>query len=193
LCDFEAGRISLPRLFWLLPVFVLWANMHGGMVGGIGTVAVAVAGWTIASWIRWGGPVLSMWQILLLGLLAVGCGLAAFVNPYGTELPRVWFSLMGSSILPLVIQEHGPLWGSGPAAPSVLLFGFVYVAALLGVLPARPRVTWFIPLIWLALAWTRVRHGPLFATTAVIALADIFPHVRWAQWFARNGSRLFRL
>jgi hypothetical protein len=193
LCDFEAGRISLPRLFWLLPVFVLWANMHGGMVGGIGTVAVAVAGWAIASWIRWGSPLLRMRQILLLSLLAVGCGLAAFVNPYGTELPRVWFSLMGSPVLPLVIQEHGRLWGSGPAAPAVLLFGFVYVAALLGVLPARPRVTWFIPLIWLALAWTRVRHGPLFATTAVIALADIFPHVRWAQRLARHGSKLFRL
>ncbi len=193
LCDFEAGRISLPRLFWLLPVFVLWANMHGGMVGGIGTLVVVVAGWAVASWVRWGGPLLQMRQILLLSVLVVGCGLAAFINPYGTAMPRVWFSLMGSPVLPIVMVEHGPLLGSGPAAPAVLLFGFLYVAALLGTLPARPRITWFIPLIWLALAWTRVRHGPLFATTAVIALADILPHVRWAKWLARKGSLLFRL
>jgi hypothetical protein len=193
LCDFEAGRISLLRLFWLLPVFVLWANLHGGMVGGIGTLVVAVAGWAIASWFGWGGPVVRRRQVLLLSLLVVGCGLTGFVNPYGTALPRVWFSLMGSPVLPLVIQEHGPLRGSGPAASAVLLFGFIYVTALLGVLPARPRITWLIPVIWLALAWTRVRHGPLFATTAVIALADVFPHVRWAQWLARKGSVLFRL
>jgi hypothetical protein len=33
----------------------------------------------------------------------------------------------------------------------------------------------------------------LFAITAVIALADMLPHVRWARWLAGKGSVLFRL
>jgi hypothetical protein len=45
LCDFEAGRIPLGSLYWLVPVFVLWTNMHGGVLGGVGMVAVTVAGW----------------------------------------------------------------------------------------------------------------------------------------------------
>jgi hypothetical protein len=194
LSDFEAGRIPLRRLFWLVPIFVLWANVHGGMVGGLGTLGLTVAGWTIAYWFRWGGPLVRSQQILWLSLLVVCCGLAAFVNPYGTDLLRVWFSLIQSPVIPRYIHECLPLLHSGTGiAVVVLLLGFVYMAALLGVLPSRPRVTWLIPLVWLGLTWTRVRHGPLFAITAVIALADIFPHVRWAKWLADKGSVVFRL
>ena len=45
LTDVEAGRAPAGRLWWLVPVFVLWANLHGGVLGGIGTVGLAVAGW----------------------------------------------------------------------------------------------------------------------------------------------------
>src|SRR5439155_17102452 len=40
LCDFEAGRIPLRRLFWLVPLYVVWTNIHGGMVGGVGTLGI---------------------------------------------------------------------------------------------------------------------------------------------------------
>jgi hypothetical protein len=191
---FEAGRISLPRLFGLVPVFVLWANLHAGMLGGLGTLTITVAGWTILYWCGWGGPVVRARQILWLGLLVAACGLASFVNPYGAELPRVWLSLMGSPVLPRYVQEHQPLLNCGPWAISVvLLLGFIHVSALLGVLPVRPRVTWLVPLVWLGLTWTRIRHGPLFAITTVIVLADVFPRVRWARWLAGKGSVVFRL
>lgn len=193
LCDVEAGRISLYRLFWLLPLFVLWANLHGGMVGGLGTLAAAVAGWGTAYWFGRSGPLVRWRQILVLSVLVAACALAALVNPYGAALPHVWFSLIRSPVMPRVIQEHFPLWDSGTSALAVLLFGLLYGTAFLGTLPARPRITWLIPFLWLVLAWTRVRHGPLFAITAVLALADIFPHVRWAKWLARKGSVLFSL
>jgi hypothetical protein len=43
------------------------------------------------------------------------------------------------------------------------------------------------------LACTRVRHAPLFAVTAAIALADLVPHARWAAQRVRSGSDLFRI
>ena len=49
LVDFEAGTASWRRLCWLPPVFVLWTNLHGGALGGIGTVAFVFAGWCGAS------------------------------------------------------------------------------------------------------------------------------------------------
>jgi hypothetical protein len=192
LCDWEAGRISTGRLFWLVPLFLLWANVHGGMAGGVAMLAVCVVGWTLAGWTQWCGPVASRWQLVMLVALVVTCGLTALVNPFGIALLRVWFSLMTSAVLPEIIEEHAPLRFS-PVGWSVLLFGLFYVLALIGTLPRRPRVTWLVPLLWLVLSWTRIRHGPLFAITAVTALADMLPEVRWAGWLARRGSVLFLL
>jgi hypothetical protein len=193
LCDFEAGRIPLRSLFWLVPLFVLWTNSHAGMVAGVGTLGVAMAGWTAAKLLGQQTPLARYRQLIAMALLVLLCGLTAWVNPYGTALPRVWFALIGSPVLPRLIQEHAPLLVSWPEAGPVLLLGVVYIAALVGVLPARPRITWLIPLIWFALAFKSIRHGPLFALTAALALADMFPHVRWVAWLARRGSVAFRL
>src|SRR5262249_36747424 len=193
LCDVEAGRVPLKRLVWLLPLFVFWTNIHGGMLGGLGTLAITVFGWLIARWVWLDGPKLSPGQMLGLALLVVGCGLTALLNPYGIALPRTWFALLGSPLLPRLIDEHAPLLQAGWAGAAVVLFGVIYLAALLGVLPIRLRVTWLVPLLWLALSFTRIRHGPLFAITAVIALADVFPHIRWVAWLARKGSVMCRL
>ncbi len=192
LCDWEAGRISTGRLFWLVPLFLLWANVHGGMVGGVAMLAICAVGWTIAEWIRSRSARGTYRQSVMLVTLVIACGLTALINPFGLALPRVWFSLMTSAVLPEVMEEHAPL-RYAPEGWAVLLFGLIYMLALIGTLPRRPRVTWLIPLLWLALAWTRVRHGPLFAITAVIALADMLPEVRWARWLARRGSVLFQL
>ena len=193
LCDVEAGRVSRRRLIWLLPLFVVWTNVHGGMLGWLGTLAVTVLGWCVARRTWMDGPSLSLWQMVGLALIVVGCGFTAFLNPYGTALPRTWFALLRSPLLPRLIDEHAPLLQAGWAGGAVVLFGVIYLVALLGVLPARLRVSWLVPILWLALSFTRIRHGPLFAITAVIALADVFPHIRWAAWLARKGSVMCRL
>jgi hypothetical protein len=191
--EFEAGRIPLRSLFWLVPIGVLWANCHAGMLAGLGTLGLAVAGWIAAKLLRQPSPILHWRQAIALAALVLLCALTALVNPYGTQLPRLWLSLIGSPVLPRLIQEHAPLLVSWPEAAPVLLLGLVYLAALAGALPARRRVTWLIPLAWFVLALTSIRHGPLFAITAALALADMFPHVRWAAWLARRGSVAFRI
>src|SRR5947209_6338354 len=45
LCDFEAERIGPGRLFWLVPLYVLWTNLHGGVLGGLATLVAAAGGW----------------------------------------------------------------------------------------------------------------------------------------------------
>jgi hypothetical protein len=193
LCDVEAGRVPRRRLIWLLPLFVVWTNVHAGMLGGLGTLVVTILGWCVARWIWLDGPKLSSRQMLGSALIVVGCGLTAFLNPYGSALPRTWLALLGSPLLPRLIDEHAPLLQAGWAGGAVVLFGVIYLIALLGVLPVRLRVTWLIPVLWLALSFTRIRHGPLFAITAVIALADVFPHIRWVSWLASKGSVMCRL
>lgn len=184
LSDFDSGRIPFRQLFWLLPCFLVWANTHGGVVGGMGTVGLAAAGWGLYKLLGWKTPLKSYRQLTVLVALLLGCGLTAAINPYGLEVPRTWVSLLGSPVLPQIITEHFPLTRS-PVGWTVVLIGFLYLAALLGTLPNRPRVTWLIPLAWLYLAWTRIRHGPLFVTTATLAMAEMLPHVVWTKWLSR--------
>lgn len=193
LCDYEAGRCSLKRLFWLAPMFVVWANIHGGMLGGLGNLGLAWIGWSGLFLLRQPTPFKDVRQIILFAFLIVLCGLTCLVNPYGIHLPMTWYRLMHSPLLPLIIVEHAPLQPASSGGLIVLAFGVVYLTALITTLPNRPRITWLLPLVWFGLAWTRVRHAPLFCITAGFALADIVPRTSWAAWLVRRGSDLFQV
>jgi hypothetical protein len=193
LIEFEARRISLGSLFWLVPVFILWANIHGGMLGGLATLLLAVAGWVIA-WVSGrDSPVTNGREVILLIALLVGCALTVLVNPFGIRLIQMWLYVINMPVLKVLIAEHAPLLRSGPAGITVLVVGLLYVLALLGYLPKWPRTTWLIPLFWLGAAWTSIRHGPLFAVTATLAFAEFFPETHWARGLTRSRSELFRL
>jgi hypothetical protein len=43
--DYERGRCTEWRLAGLIPLYVLWVNLHGGVLGGTMTLGLAVAGW----------------------------------------------------------------------------------------------------------------------------------------------------
>jgi hypothetical protein len=45
--DYERGRCTEWRLTALIPLFVLWTNLHGGVLGGVMTLGLAVAGWGV--------------------------------------------------------------------------------------------------------------------------------------------------
>jgi hypothetical protein len=191
LTDFEAGRIGVGRLFWLVPLFVVWTNTHGGVVGGIATLGLAVAGWVGSAVLRTAAKRKNRELVGLVILLGV-CAVTPLVNPYGLELPRTWYAILSSPVVPRVIAEHLPLNPFHLDGVMVLLLALVYLAVQAGTLPAWPRVTWLVPLAWLVLACMRIRHAPLFAVTALLAVADMLPHTRWAAWLARSGSDLFR-
>src|SRR5262249_52961444 len=153
-------------------------------LGGLATVGL-VLGWWIFSWlVRRPSPVQSgRHAALLLGLLVV-CGLTALVNPYGAGVPRTWIAIMDSPVLPSVIVEHAPLNIAESSGIFVVVLGGVYILAVLGLKLQWPRGTWLVPLVWLAQAFLRVRHAPLFAVTALVALAEVLPQTRYAAWLA---------
>ena len=49
LVDVEDGPRPLRRLWWLVPLFILWTNLHGGVLAGLGTVALCLAGWSLSA------------------------------------------------------------------------------------------------------------------------------------------------
>jgi hypothetical protein len=191
LVDFENGQIGGARFAALVPIYLVWTSIHGGALGGLATIGLALAGWTANRLIGRESPITDRGRFLgLCGILAA-CLLTFFITPYGTLIFRTWLAIMESPTLRRIIVEHRPLDLGRPDDWLVVLLGAVYVAALLSTLPRWPRVTWLLPLVWLYLACSRVRHAPLFAVTAGVALADMLPWTALARWAARTGSDLF--
>jgi hypothetical protein len=189
LCDWEAGRIPRNRLLWLLPLFLLWTNLHGGMLGGLMTLGLAVAGWCLGPVLGFDARRLGVREMLFLGALVAGCGLTAFVTPYGPRLFQAWRRILEVSVMPRIIVEHMPLNPfAKPEEWGIVAVAGIYLATLLGTWPRRPRVTWILPLFWLYQAVDRVRHGPLFCLVAMLAVAEMLPYTRWALWLARRGD-----
>ncbi|MFQ5410765.1 MAG: hypothetical protein ACE5EC_00650 [Phycisphaerae bacterium] len=193
LCDVESGRASSRRLLWLPPIFIVWTNIHGGALGGLATVLIVAMAWLLRPkerWRRHDDPPVAASPMLLATALSLSI-VALLVNPYGASLPRVWLSLMGSDLLPRIIIEHAPLKPLSSEGLMILMLAIVYFGVLRSARRNGLRVVWFVPMIWLALAFTRVRHGPLFAVTAAVAIADMLPHSTIPAWFARRGSPFF--
>ncbi|NQT40774.1 MAG: hypothetical protein HQ581_24985, partial [Planctomycetes bacterium] len=186
LVDVEAGRTRLRALWWLPPLFVVWTNVHGGVLGGLGTLGLVAGGWISAALLGRASPVENRRQGVQLALVVAACMLSVLVNPYGLDLPRTWFTVLRLPLVDLV-QEHAPLFRSdGMESAMTVLLGALYAVALVGVLPRWPRIIWLLPVVWFVLACGRIRHAPLFALTAALALADMLPHTRWAEWLRRH-------
>ena len=186
LIDVDAGRRPLRWLWWLVPVNVVWANLHAGVLAGIGTLGLCAAWWLFA-WLLGKGhtPVRCRREAIELAVLTLLSVLAVLVNPYGLDLPRAWLTTLAIP-LPGLIEEHAPLDLRDPLGWTTVLLGLGYLAALVGVFPGRLRASWLVPLVWFVLACQRVRNVPLFAIMAAIGCVDLLPRSRWAGWLKRR-------
>lgn len=75
------------RLNWLLalpPLFVLWANSHGGFAAGLAVLVAYLGLRAVEAWAWWGRAALPLMVTLAGG--AVLAILATFLNPYDAEL-----------------------------------------------------------------------------------------------------------
>jgi hypothetical protein len=179
-------------LFWLVPLCVIWTNVHGGVLGGIGTVGIAFAGW-VAFWaLGRPSPVKAWRDVGVLALVAVGCGASMFASPYGLDMIKTWNVIMGAPELRDIIVEHRPLDVTAPYAWPVLALALVYLFVLAGVRRGAVRVAWLLPLVWLVLTFSRCRHASLFAVATVVALTTMWKHTGWALWLAAHRPDLYQ-
>ena len=182
-----AGRRRWPRAIWLVvPIVVVWANVHGSFF--LGPVVVGLA-WLED--VHDGRP--SAWQTLAA---AVAAALAAFVNPFG---PAVWGYALGLSTNSLItarITEWQPT--TLRTVPGMLFFGSALAVAAL--LARRTSAVSWPTLAWLAVffligayAIRGVAWWPLGATVAVAALLarpEPAPAVRVARGLQRVNAAI---
>jgi hypothetical protein len=131
---FEVDRTG--RRWWVVPwlaIFVVWINLHGGFVVGLGLLGVYVAE---RAWRRHREE--GVWRIPIAHLAALVLPLPLLmVNPYGWDyVPYLWDALLLDRPL---VAEWAPLWSGRAALPLQIVFGAAVVVALYAVARDRNR------------------------------------------------------
>jgi len=185
----ERHLVRGGRLIWLLvPLFLLWSNLHSGFIIGLGFIAVVIAAEFAGS--RLGlpdGAPGSRVKTLLFVLVA--CAAVAMINPNGPAILVYAFQTQGSAAQQsLILEWHSPDFHDWEVRAFELML--LSVAALVVAnrrLRARDAA---LLVVATALALQSVRHIALFvaAVTPIwIDQADMF--VRRVHRPARQRRR----
>ena len=185
LIDYEQERISMQRLWGLVPLYILWTNLHGGMLAGLVSVGMAVCGWTLFWRAGLKSPI-SRWSevgqhIGLVTTLAATC----LINPYGLKLPLTWIYLSQSDLT--FIAEHAPLNPWTSIGQLTLVVAVSYGLVLCRLPRHSVEVSWLIPIPWFLMGILHIRHAPLFSITVLFVLAEAFPRSAWAGPLKNRG------
>jgi hypothetical protein len=150
------------RVLWLIPFFVLWANLHGLYVVGLGVVAVyglfTLAGRT---------PMSPQWRWVVVA--GIGCLLAGMATPAGPA----------GLVYPLRYLEGGD-WGlaniqewQSPDFHNAAHWPFLALIVAVGVNGRRATPGWLVALSWIGIAMGLValRNVPVAAVLSLPTLA----------------------
>jgi len=165
----EADRRRNTRLVWLLvPITMLWTNLHGGFLVFIACLVLLVAGSAAEALLgrpRW--PAVRRYSVLL-----AGCSIATLINPYGIGLHVHIVEYLRADWIKNLVQEfQAPTFRSeGQLQYEVLLLGGIILA---GLLLRRQRFTEALWLLFLAhSSLTSLRHAPLYVAVAAPLIAS---------------------
>jgi len=153
---------QVNRLWVLIPLFVLWANVHGGYALGLMLIGAIIAGEVINHITgHTAAEVLSWRQIGVLTGVGGLCGLALLINPYTFGTWMLPFRTVGISTLQGFIQE----W----ASPD---FHSLYEQPVLWLLFALLATAGFSGRRW---DWSDLISVVVFGYSAFVARRNIAP------------------
>jgi len=182
----ERDRKVQSRRIWLLvPLTVLWTNMHGGFLALIAVLGIVTLGTAVETWLGEGPG----WRgVARYAALTTACALSSVINPYGIQLHIHIAAYLRSDWIRNVIQEfQSPSFRSESVMQfEALLFVGLIVAAL------RLRQKRVVEALWIVafahLALGSVRHIPIFVIVAApIIAADLTAW--WRRWSATMSPR----
>lgn len=178
---YHEGRLSTRRLLWLIPLFLIWVNSHGGFIVGLVMIGLATA---IELLVIFGHDDPSernaaVRRFRTLSGVGIACFLATFINPYGWRIYPWVFSLLGDKYFMNLNQE----WLS----PDFHMSGWIRIAGFIVMFPAlfavsryRPKLTILaLSLLWLYLALQSQRYAPLWVIVTTPLMARAGAQIDW--------------
>lgn len=181
----EDRKHQTPWVWLLVPLTVLWTNMHGGFLALILALGALTAGSVIENWLHTGPG----WSaVRRYALLTGACIAASLVNPYGLQLHLHIAEYLRSDWIRNVVQEfQSPNFRSENLMQfEILLFLGLFTAASC---LKRGRIT---ECLWIAgfahLSLASVRHVPIFVSVAApLIAAELTP--LWSAWSGSQGKK----
>lgn len=179
--DLRRPRASI----WLLvPLTVLWTNLHGGWLALIALLGLTAAGLGAEA-----GLGVRRWRdALRYAALTAACLAASLVNPYGWRLHAHTASYLRADYIRNIVGEfRAPSFRGEPMLHyELVLLGALAVCGLL--VARRQMVPALWTLFWAHASLQSARHIPLFAAVALPFLAAEIQRW-WDWWAARHGRR----
>ena len=175
------------RLWWLVPLMVLWVNLHGAFLIGLTLIGLAITGVAVDAWI--GRQAVGTWvRVKPLLVVLVACTLAALINPYGTKIYSHIFGVLSSPIYQYVGADWlSPDFHQSEQRPLIALT--LLTTAVLVLSPKRVKpseLLFFLATLYMTLRMQR--NALIFAVVATSLLAD-YSGALWDSLFAKDPSK----
>jgi hypothetical protein len=188
LCRFEDGQRA--ALLWLPPLMLLWVNVHGGFVLGLGLLGVFAAGSILTALTspREGDRqrIVQLVTVLLL------CGLATLATPYGYRLHVHVYQYLSNHFLMDNIDEFTSPNFHLPVYEYFELFLLLVIA---GAMFARERITatgLLLLLFSLHAGLYAVRNIPISALIMSLVLGPVLTAAICPESAARSCPQWLR-
>jgi hypothetical protein len=179
--------------WWIPPLFLLWANLHGGFVVGLMVLGLLIVVTSILRSLSerrivFGGHsherLFSKDELKRLVLLAAASACLTLLNPYGWRLHGEILDSLSNRFMLETLQEWQPLTISTLAGRRYVLY-----LACLGIGMAFwyrsiEPVQWAIGVVFLAFSVRHMRNIPFFLIWSLPFLADVL-----VQTFQRSCRR----
>jgi hypothetical protein len=159
--------LTSKRYLFAVPVlFIVWVNVHGGWIVGLGVLLVWCAGQIVE-------PGEQRPPVKVLGLIAALSIAATLLNPYGWHLWEFIASTVRTSRVD--ISEWKPVWRESLGKTAQWAGGVTFIAIVCW-RRGRPSLPVLAVVAMLAYgSFTVNRLVPLFLEAAVILLAPLLP------------------
>ncbi|MGC1184151.1 MAG: hypothetical protein WBA31_03235 [Candidatus Dormiibacterota bacterium] len=189
--DAYRRRPSRWLLLWLIPMFAIWGNLHGGFLVGLGVIAVFLVGELLSSWLK-DEHSLAPGRLLDLSGALVLSALAPMVNPNGWGLYLYPLHLLLSPVAQANLDEWQPPNFHALASVPVLALLLSTLVVARWAKHTRPA-DMLLAAAGTVLLLYAVRDIPLFALLVLPLWTDgmqgLVDHVRNARKMAPRHHR----
>ena len=168
--------------WWIPPLFLLWANLHGGFVAGLLLLSLVIVTTAIVRWLsdrqrlfasRLDEPLFSWAHLKRLAVITAVSAGVTLLNPYGWRLQAEIIDSLSNRFMLDTLQEWQPLSMAGVAGRryAVYLAG-LGVATVLWYRRTEP-VRWVVGVVFLAFSFRHMRNIPFFLIVSVPLCAEL--------------------
>ncbi len=175
---------QLTHLWWFLPIFLIWTNLHGGFLMGLIILAVffvaelaklAVSAYWPKFYKRLNicESALTAPQLKHLFIIGLLSGAVTLINPYGWGLYYDFYKLFINPFAIYHIAEWQPVNFANVTAQNYIIYLIAFGVVLLLTYRKVEPTRWVITLFFLFLSLMYWRNMPFFMVMSVGFVAEI--------------------